>query len=54
MMFGNVIEYFDGILTKNKTYVVSNALIRQVNKIFLNLHPKIELESELNTIVTEA
>ena len=53
-MFGNVIQHFDGVFAKNTTYKISNATIREVNKRFLNVHPKIELEQQMNTIVTQA
>ena len=43
IMFGDVIKKFQGLLLANKTYVISNAKVQDVNLNFSQVRPKFQI-----------
>ena len=52
-MFNEAIDYFKGAFTLNKTYLISNARAKVVSQDYENIHKKIEICLNTNTIVKE-
>ncbi|KAG8387810.1 hypothetical protein BUALT_Bualt02G0059800 [Buddleja alternifolia] len=54
IIFTNALQLFESKLIIHKTYVISSPTIRETNKKYPNVNPKIELVLQATTTVTEA
>ena len=54
MMFNEVITKFKCILVKEKSYIISNVVIKSINKNYLNVNNDIELTITSHTNIKEA
>ncbi|XP_075492065.1 replication protein A 70 kDa DNA-binding subunit B-like [Primulina tabacum] len=53
IVFANAMQYFHEQLKFNRSYLISNPDIREINTNFPNINPKIELVLQNNTTITE-
>ena len=53
-MFNEVITKFKCILAKEESYIISNAVIKSINKNYLNVNNDIELTITSHTNIKEA
>ncbi|XP_073034868.1 replication protein A 70 kDa DNA-binding subunit B-like [Primulina eburnea] len=53
IVFANAMQYFHEQLKFNRSYNIFNPDIREINKNFPNINPKIELVLQTNTTITE-
>ena len=54
MMINEAITKFQCILVKEKSYIISNVVIKSINKNYLNVNNDIELTITLHTNIKEA
>ncbi|KAK3031629.1 hypothetical protein RJ639_037377 [Escallonia herrerae] len=54
IMFNDVVAKFKGHIEKEKTYIVSNGIVKPTNPKFPNVHPDLELTFNVATNTVEA
>ena len=54
VMFNEVITKFQCILVKEKSYIISNVMVKSINKNYLNVNNDIELTITSHTNLKEA
>ena len=54
MMFNEEITKFECILAKDKSYIISNAMVKSINKNYLNVNNDIELTITSHINIKEA